>query len=504
MSDEDDDDIPLRQNTLHSEDTVFRIRELDLENVAPSTRNAFKKGQGGSKTVVIGKPGTGKCLAAGTLVMLYDGSCVPVENIAVGDLLMGDDSLPREVVSLCAGREEMFRIRTPNASSDPMDYTVNASHILTVFDARSGNITDITIPEFLSQPLGTYLGIRVGVSTFGCNPSRRVGTPFTRAIPQIDTFLETAFEEGRCLPRDGISVARRYMTSNLHARRRFIGGIDSNPFSHEVQDTELTDCIRFIRRSTIDVEKHCIYAESVGVGTYYGFQLTGGVNKRFLLGDFTVTHNTTLITSLLYAKKHIFPTALVMSGSEDSNHFYKQIIPSTFVYNEYNEKVVEAFIRRQKIAKEHLPNPWSILLLDDCTDDPTIFNKPLQHGLFKRSRHNSMWYILSLQYAIDVKPVIRVNIDNTFILREPSIKIRKVIWENYASIIPDFSTFCQLMDSMDDYTALFIQNQTTSNKVEDCVFWYKAKIVPSEWKFGSKDYWKFHSSRYNDEYKESY
>ena len=68
---------------------------------------------------------------------------------------------------------------------------------------------------------------------------------------------------------------------------------------------------------------------------------------------------------------------------------------------------------------------------------------------------------------MDVKPVIRTNVDGTFILREPSVKNRKSLWENYAGIIPDFSTFCTIMDQItDDYTALYIHNTTQSNKLK--------------------------------------
>jgi len=221
-----------------------------------------------------------------------------------------------------------------------------------------------------------------------------------------------------------------------------------------------------------------------------------------------VVHNTgktTLIASLLHAKRHIFPVGMVMSGSEDSNHYYREIMPSTFVFNEYNEDKVRDFIKRQKIAKQHLENPWAVLLLDDCTDDTRIFNNKLQHALYKKGRHWALLYILSLQYAMDVRPVIRVNIDGCFILREPSMKIRRVIWENYASIIPDFSMFCDIMDQItDDYTALYIQNASQSNKIEDCVFWYKATPVPSGFKFGCADYWDFHYLRYNPEYTEPF
>jgi hypothetical protein len=192
---------------------------------------------------------------------------------------------------------------------------------------------------------------------------------------------------------------------------------------------------------------------------------------------------------------------MAMSGTEDTNNFYKSILPSTFVFNSYDEEQVKKFIRRQKLAKDHLENPWAIMILDDCTDDPSIFRKPLQNSLFKYGRHWVMWYILSLQYAMDLRPNIRTNIDNCFILREPNLRNRKVMYENYAGIIPDFKLFCQILDCItDDYTALYIHNATKSNDWRDCVFWYKAKPVSPDFKFGCKEYWDFHWARYNSEY----
>tara|TARA_B110000211_G_C14063309_1_gene546589 strand:+ start:402 stop:1187 length:786 start_codon:yes stop_codon:yes gene_type:complete len=213
------------------------------------------------------------------------------------------------------------------------------------------------------------------------------------------------------------------------------------------------------------------------------------------------TGKTTLISSLLYAKKHIIPVGIVMSGSEDSNGHYKKLLPNTFVFNDYNEDVIKNFIKRQKISKQHLQNPWGFILLDDCTDDPRIFNNPMQHGMYKRGRHWKMLYILSLQYAMDVKPVIRTNVDGVFILREPILKNRKSLWENYASIIPDFSLFCDIMDQLTgDYTALYVHNAGKTNDWQDCVFWYKAQIIPKDFKFGCEDFWQFHEQRYNKEY----
>jgi hypothetical protein len=217
------------------------------------------------------------------------------------------------------------------------------------------------------------------------------------------------------------------------------------------------------------------------------------------------TGKTTLIKSLLYNKQYVFPVGIAMSGTEESNGSYKQIFPDSFVYSSYDEEKVKDFIKRQKIAKAHLPNPWAVILLDDCTDEPGLFNKPLQQGMYKRGRHWKMLYILSLQYCMDVRPVIRTNVDGVFILREPNLKNRKSLWENYAGVIPDFTMFCNIMDSItDNFTALYIHNATHSNNIEDLVFWYKAQPVPDDWKFGCKDYWDFHNNRYNFEYKEPF
>ena len=217
------------------------------------------------------------------------------------------------------------------------------------------------------------------------------------------------------------------------------------------------------------------------------------------------TGKTTLITRLLYEKRNIFPSCLVMSGTEDSNGHYGKIIPSTFVHNKYDEEKLENFIARQKISKKHLVNPWSVLLLDDCTDDPRIFNKPIFQGLYKNGRHWKMLFILSLQYCMDVKPVIRTNIDGVFILRESNLRNRKSLWENYAGVIPDFQTFCDIMDQVtNDYTALYIHNATTSNNLEDIIFYYKAKPVPEGFRLGSKDFWKFHNHRFNEKYSDPF
>jgi superfamily II DNA or RNA helicase len=60
---------------------------------------------------------------------MFDGSIKPVEEIKIGDRIMGPDSSPRYVLSLHHGKDEMFRI-VPNTGGAP--FIVNGNHLLSV------------------------------------------------------------------------------------------------------------------------------------------------------------------------------------------------------------------------------------------------------------------------------------------------------------------------------------------------------------------------------------
>lgn len=225
-----------------------------------------------------------------------------------------------------------------------------------------------------------------------------------------------------------------------------------------------------------------------------------GGSKTVVIGK-AGTGKSNLILSLLYSKKHIFPVGTVLSGTEESNHFYSKVFPSTFIFNGYDESQLNKIIKRQRLAIKHLDNPWAVIILDDCMDDPSVFRKPLQNALYKNGRHWKMWYIVSMQYCLDIPPAIRENTDNVFILRDASLKNRKKLYENYAGIIPDFSLFCSLMDQLtNDYCALYIHNRGNTNDWKECVSFYKPMYPVPKFQFGCEEYWRFHYDRYNPEY----
>lgn len=202
-----------------------------------------------------------------------------------------------------------------------------------------------------------------------------------------------------------------------------------------------------------------------------------------------------LIKALLNSKKHIIPVGVVVSGSEETNKFYAKTFPNLFIYEKFKISIVDAVHKRQKWAKDNLTNSWSVLILDDCMDDVKVFSDPIMTGLIKHSRHWNLLSIFANQYVFDFKPEIRTNIDGVFIFREPNPSNREKLYKNFAGIIPTFKLFCQILDEItEDFTCLYINNQTMSNDWRDCVFYYKAPLVP-DFEFGCDEYWQFAEER---------
>ena len=397
--------------------------------------------------------GFGKCLCKNTPVIMYDGSIKMVQDIKVGDQLMGDDSTPRNVLSLARGREMMYDI-IPNKGDK---YTVNESHILSLKCStnhskkyRKGEIYDISVKDYLNLPKcfhgrgGPLLGFRVGLDFpykkividpyilgywLGDGNSGNAG--ITSEEPEVVCYFKQYCEKINCditqnkdsittrhslhysitgkqinnkrTPNVLLNNLRKYnLINNKHIPHDFkcndrqtrlellAGLIDSdgslmgNGYDIIQKNEKLLDDIIYLARSLgfaaykNECKKSCIYKGEKREGTYYrtfihgkgleeipvkcerkkclprkqikdalvtrikvvkkeeddyyGFELDG--NRRYVLGDFTVTHNTIMA---LYIIAKLKLKTLV-------------IVHKEFLLNQWIEKINE-FLPYAKIGK---------------------------------------------------------------------------------------------------------------------------------------------------------
>ena len=385
------------------------------ERIIAEVRQAI--GQGSRAPLIVSPTGSGKCLAKGTPILMFDGSIKPVEEVRVGDRLMGPDSKPRRVLSLARGREAMYRVIPTKGDT----YTVNESHILSlkitgtkdmlrcageIFTA--GQIANVSVRDYLASAK-TFRhcakGWRVGVefkaqrtptelppyilgAWLGDGDSKGpTWTGVDREVFQeikwhaLAMGLDTRDElvKGKC-PRVHISscdVAGRgrrtnavrtalhrlnllgnkhvpdcYKINDRSVRLDVLAGLmdtdgslANGVFDFIGKSERLADDVVFLARSVglaaykTPCKKTCgnngkvgtyyrvcisgnvsmiptriarkraaprrqikdalvtgIKVEPVGEGDYYGFEIDG--DRLFLLGDFTVTHNTVMFSHI--------------------------------------------------------------------------------------------------------------------------------------------------------------------------------------------------------------
>ena len=206
-----------------------------------------------------------------------------------------------------------------------------------------------------------------------------------------------------------------------------------------------------------------------------------------------------LLRDWLYNHRHRFFAGLVMSGTEEGNHFYEREvgIPRAFIYNDFNETALTRLVERQrKLTRQGKAQPVFIVL-DDCGFDKSIFNRKIIRQLLLNGRHWKITLYMCLQYFLDAGPAIRANIDLVVLLKDNMH--RDKLQKTFFQMVPTQALFNSIMDSCtDDYKALILDNASTSTNLSDCLFWYKGKDR-KPFHIGHKSFYDFSSKRLKTE-----
>lgn len=382
-------------------------------------------------TLIAGSTGAGKCLAPGTLVLMYDGRTLPVEKVKKGDLVMGPDSTPRKVLGTTKGVGPLFKINPVKGES----WICNNQHVLTLVNSSTNEIIDIEVQDYLNlnihkkhllklyQPehidfpaisttlpvdpyfLGIWLGDgnknlhgvtitkpnieiknacideanRFGLSvtiisnSSGC-PGYRIQNPIRTNCPINGRHTNPLLNSLRVLMNNGIRIPQQYLLNSKKIRLQILAGLldtdghlSKGYFEIAQKNPQLADDIEFLARSlglrvtrvvkrvnNQPYHRLCILGnvdkiptriprkqaqprkqiknalrtgftvEAIPAGQYYGFQLSG--DGRFLLGDFTVTHNSCFANNII---------ASILATRDPTHVRFVMIDPKRVEYAQY-------------------------------------------------------------------------------------------------------------------------------------------------------------------------
>lgn len=395
------------------------------------------KGRGyGAKSVVavVADSGVGKCHPKNTPVLMYDGAIKMVQDVRVGDLVMGDDSEPRRVLSLHNGFDDLYDVIPIKGDK----YTVTSRHTLVLRTASKfideknrcinprywnspyhvgGGIFEIEAKDYLKQSKlfkSCMKGYKVGVEWpetdvrldpyvlgvwlgDGTSRTTEITTGDSDVVCALEWFAETRGLQikekevrDNCIVysiNTGVRgsmentflndlryynvlnnkhVPQDYKINSRKVRLQILAGLldsdgskSNNCFDFINKNPTLAEDVVFLARSLgfaayskpcrkksqdgvwgdywrvtisghtdeipVKIErKQCqsrkqikdvlstgITVKHAGKGQYYGFETDG--NHRFLLGDFTVVHNSVMLanvcaTNLMRGRRGIYIT----------------------------------------------------------------------------------------------------------------------------------------------------------------------------------------------------
>lgn len=365
--------------------------------------------------------GGGKCHGRDTPILMFDGTIKMVQNIDIGDLVMGPDSQSRLVINISKGFDDLYNVIP--LKGDP--YIVNSSHILSLrrtnersipkhpCQKRTGEIVNISIKDFIEKSKtfkhlhkGWRTSVRFSENQPKFDPymlglwlgdgSARIAS-ITTNDDEIKNYCEffasfngMRIREEKKKGTDAVNIhfvkfgkktntSRSYMhkflmkynliqnkhvpheykTSSESSRLRLLAGIidtdgsyTGKGFDYISISEKLADDVIFIARSLgfSAYKKKCrktcvnngvvgdyyrctisgnvekiptlikrkqakprkqkknvlltgLTVKKIGIGEYFGFQVLGS-DSLYLLGDFTVTHNSIIVSDIVNDGAH--------------------------------------------------------------------------------------------------------------------------------------------------------------------------------------------------------
>jgi hypothetical protein len=212
------------------------------------------------------------------------------------------------------------------------------------------------------------------------------------------------------------------------------------------------------------------------------------------------TGKSTGVCDLMYHHRKI-PSGAAMSGTEESNKFWFKHVPDLFVYGDYEPNKIIELVEHQKKAIRKFGKdsvPAMFLLLDDCMYKK-FGNDEVIRQIFMNGRHHKIFFVLTMQYAIDIPPALRGNIDYVFLCKENSPGTQEKLYKNFGSCFKNSKQFQAVMNSLKEFEILVINVTNQSSDIRDVVSIYKPKLH-GNFKIGCYEYWNYHKEHYNEKY----
>jgi len=214
-------------------------------------------------------------------------------------------------------------------------------------------------------------------------------------------------------------------------------------------------------------------------------------NRTILVVGKRGTGKSTLLKDILYHLRKRVSTGFAMSPTHDTIRMFEDCLPCSHIYNEYNLDVVRTLLESLASLQEQRKLRDVAFILDDCMFDKGIMKTKEMREIHMNGRHLRLWFINSVQYLMDLGPELRTQIDYVFVLKENILSNRQKLHKYFFGIFDRYEDFSKTMDECtNNYECLVLDNTVPNNRIQDCVFYYKANDKIGKFRFGKSIFFK--------------
>ena len=286
----------------------------EQQNILPNFINTDTPYKG---VILMHGTGSGKCHKKDTPILMFTHSIKMIQDIQIGELVMGEDGFSRTVVDVARGHDILYKIIPTENTSDI--YYVNYDHILCLCDSN-GNHVQVPVRDFIKfNNKENYKGYRVIIKDI--------------TYKKRYELLLNLLEKYCVLDDNSYKIVDTYVLNNIRSFRYLIGscGLYLNNTTNTIYGFEnLKSYDELINKVNYVYYNFTIQEDYFD--NYYGI----AVNKdhKYLLGDFTVTHNSCTAIAIAeqfkeQIKKYNTKIYVLVPGPNTRENFKKELLNCT-------------------------------------------------------------------------------------------------------------------------------------------------------------------------------
>ena len=175
---------------------------------------------------------------------------------------------------------------------------------------------------------------------------------------------------------------------------------------------------------------------------------------------------TSAIEYILYKNKKKFDYGLIFTNTFFTDNSFSYI-PNQYVHGEFSEEKLSNFMDIQSNLVKQGVKKNAFLVLDDCLDDPGMWNSSVFKRLISQFRHYNITIIITTQYPQAIPARFRSGAFQILIFQNTTERAIRGLFESFGQLFNLYNEFKNFVNqSTVNYQFIFINNKCPENSIE--------------------------------------